>query len=133
MKKLLVFIAALIATGNAAANVEIATCSMNVILAAHSALPTDFYSDHGVSIMNNSNIPMSYKITYYHEVMNMFNDKTTLNIMVNPGQTYTDIRRFSNKRVWEASGQYYTRAVTTIVLEGKKVATCANNNYAYIT
>lgn len=76
---------------------------------------------------------MSYKITYYHEVMNMFNDKTTLNIMVNPGQTYTDIRRFSNKRVWEASGQYYTRAVTTIVLDGKKVASCGNNNYAYIT
>lgn len=132
MKRLIALMAALVVT-NATANVEIATCSMSVILAQHSNMPNDFFSDHGVSIMNNSSIPMSYKITYYHEVMNMFNDKTTLNIMVNPGQTYTDIRRFSNKRVWESNGQYYTRAVTTIVLEGKKVASCANNNYAYIT
>ena len=132
--KLLVFAISLAFAGIAnAANVEIATCAMNVILSQHSALPTDFYSDHGVSITNSSSIPMSYKITYYHEVMNMFNDKTTLNIMVNPGQTYTDIRRFSNKKVWEASGQYYTRAVTTISLEGKKVSSCSNNNYAYIT
>jgi len=132
MKRLIALMAALIAT-NAMANVEIATCSMSVILSQHSNMPSDFFSDHGVSIMNNSSIPMSYKITYYHEVMNMFNDKTTLNIMVNPGQTYVDIRRFTNKRVWESNGQYYTRAVTTIVLEGKKVASCANNNYAYIT
>lgn len=132
MKRLIALVFALIAT-NAMANVEIATCSMSVILSQHSNMPSDFFSDHGVSIMNNSSIPMSYKITYYHEVMNMFNDKTTLNIMVNPGQTYVDIRRFTNKRVWEANGQYYTRAVTTIVLEGKKVASCANNNYAYIT
>jgi glycyl-tRNA synthetase beta subunit len=132
MKRLIALMAALVAT-NAIANVEIATCSMSVILSQHSNMPSDFFSDHGVSIMNNSSIPMSYKITYYHEVMNMFNDKTTLNIMVNPGQTYVDIRRFTNKRVWESNGQYYTRAVTTIVLEGKKVASCANNNYAYIT
>lgn len=133
MKKIIVFLITVFSVHSAVANTEIATCSMNVILSAHSNMPSDFYSDHGVSIMNNSNVPMSYKITYYHEVMNMFNDKTTLNIMVNPGQTYTDIRRFSNKRVWEASGQYYTRSVTTIILEGKKVASCANNNYAYIT
>jgi hypothetical protein len=133
MKKVILGLIALLVTGSASANLEIATCSMGVILSQHSNMPMDFFSDHGVSIMNNSSIPMSYKITYYHEVMNMFNDKTTLNIMVNPGQTYTDIRRFSNKRVWEASGQYYTRSVTTVVLEGKKVASCANNNYAYIT
>jgi len=133
MKKAILGLIVSLIASSAMANVEIATCSMSVILSQHSNMPSDFFSDHGVSIMNNSSIPMSYKITYYHEVMNMFNDKTTLNIMVNPGQTYIDIRRFSNKRVWEASGQYYTRAVTTIVLEGKKVASCANNNYAYIT
>ena len=114
-------------------NIEIATCAMSVILAAHTALPTDFSSDHGVSITNSSSVPMNYKISYYHEVMNMFNDKMTLNIMVNPGQTYTDIRRFTNKKVWDNSGQYYTRAVTTITLEGRKIASCSNNNYAYIT
>lgn len=133
MKKIIFIISLLCSPLVLAGNVEIATCAMNVILAQHSALPTDFYSDHGVSITNSSSVPMSYKITYYHEVMNMFNDKTTLNIMVNPGQTYVDIRRFSNKKVWESSGQYYTRAVTTISLEGKKVSSCANNNYAYIT
>lgn len=114
-------------------NLEIATCAMSVILAAHSPMPTDFYSDHGVLITNSSSVPMNYKISYYHEVMNMFNDKMTLSIMVNPGQTYTDIRRFTNKKVWDAHGQYYTRAVTTVSLEGKKVSSCANNNYAYIT
>jgi len=114
-------------------NLEIATCAMSVILSAHSPMPADFYSDHGVSISNTSSVPMSYKISYYHEVMNMFNDKMTLNIIVNPGQTYTDIRRFVNKKVWDSSGQYYTRAVTTIVLDGKKISSCANNNYAYIT
>ena len=126
-------ISALLAGTASAANVEIATCNMQVILAQHSSLPGDFFSDHGVSITNSSSFPMNYKIIYQHEVMNMFNDKTTLNIVVNPGQTYQDIRRFINKKVWEYNGQFQTRAVTIITMEGKRVASCANNNYAYIT
>jgi hypothetical protein len=116
-----------------AANEEIAVCNMSPILANHSPMPSDFYSDHGVQISNNSSYPMNYKIVYSHEIMNMLNDKTTLNVVVNPGQKYVDIKRFISKKVWDTNGQYYTRSMTIVSLEGKVVARCGNNNYAYVT
>jgi hypothetical protein len=116
-----------------AANEEIAVCNMSPILANHSPLPSDFYSDHGVQILNNSSYPMNYKIVYSHEIMNMLNDKTTLNVVVNPGQKYVDVKRFTSKKVWDTNGQYYTRSMTIISMEGKAVARCGNNNYAYVT
>jgi len=134
LKKLCAFsFAFFMTTATFAANEEIAVCSMSVILAVHSPMPTDFFSDHGVQITNASSYPMNYKIVYAHEIMNMLNDKTTLNIVVNPGQTYTDIKRFTSKKVWDTNGQYYTRSMTMISVDGKKVASCANNNYAYVT
>lgn len=76
---------------------------------------------------------MNYKIVYQHEVMNMFSEKKAVNIVVNPGQTVMEVKTFSNKKVWENNGQFQTRAMTIIFLDGKRVDSCANNNYAYIT
>ena len=119
----------------AADNVHIATCGMDVVLSQHSLAPNDFTSKHAFSITNHSSIPMNYKIVYQHEVMNMFSEKKTSNIVVNPGQTVQEVTTFSNKKVWEKSGQFQTRSMTIIFLEGKRVdgGSCANNNYAYIT
>jgi hypothetical protein len=134
MKLLSGVIAAFISsTSMAADNVHIAVCSIDVVLSQHSLMPSDFFSKHGFSITNSSSIPMNYKIVYQHEVMNMFSEKKTVNIVVNPGQTVQEIKVFSNKKVWEHNGQFQTRAMTVIFLEGKRVDSCANNNYAYIT
>lgn len=135
LKTLAVGIMSIITTNIALAldNVHIATCAMDVILSQHSLMPTDFFSKHAFSITNNSPIPMNYKIVYQHEVMNMFSEKKAVNIVVNPGQTVMEVKTFSNKKVWENNGQFQTRAMTIIFLDGKRVDSCANNNYAYIT
>lgn len=134
-KKLAICIICLITANTAIAsdNVHIATCAMDVMLFQHSLMPTDFFSKHAFSITNNSTIPMNYKIVYQHEVMNMFSEKKAVNIVVNPGQTVMEVKTFSNKKVWENNGQFQTRAMTIIFLDGKRVDSCANNNYAYIT
>lgn len=112
---------------------EIATCRMPALLGSHVASEnSEIISDHGVSITNKTAAPLNYKISYFHEALNMFADKMILNVTVNPGQTYSDVRRFKSKATWTSSGHFYTRATTSVVLEGKRMQFCYSNNAAYI-
>lgn len=113
---------------------ELVTCNMPLQMTnrEENTVTRPFYSVHGVSITNYSDMPKNYKISFFHEVTNMFGNKMQLSITVNPGQTYVDVRKFESTFLWKAAGQFATKSSTVIMLDGKKVQSCVYNGFIFV-
>ncbi len=90
---------------------------------------TDFFSDHGVSIINDTGNTQTYVVYYNHELPNITAPVTKkFDVTLENGKSYSNNERFTTKITLSVKGTYISQASTNITLNGKNISHCAHKN-----
>ncbi len=89
----------------------------------------DWFSDHGISITNNTGAPQAYHIVYNHDLGNIMSaTPKQFDIELANGQSYSTSERYNTKITMNTTGNYTSNATTQIFMDGKLLSNCVSKN-----
>lgn len=131
MKKISIIASIIIASisTNIFANVT-TTCHMPNISFKHDKNKKyDWFSDHSVSIINDTGNTQTYHVIYGHDLPNVTEPAPKqFDVSLDNGQGFNNSERYNTKITLSVKGTYSSRAYTEIYLNGNRVSNCVSKN-----